>query len=162
MAGSRSEELYTKGLTMGRFEVRKTTQLDVTPERAWDYVMSHDEWRLPYVTAVTKLTEGDTAVGSRFENSLKGGGRTWTVINEITHVEPPRRLTWKQVNEDGPTITIEGNYLIEPAEGGSTFTMHNIFETTGRAAGPTWFNKWILERMAYPRFFKQLREAVRE
>ena len=147
---------------MGRFDVRQTTQLDVTPERAWDYVMSHDEWRLPYVTAVTMLTEGDTAVGSQFENNLPGGGRTWSAINEITHVEPPRRLAWKQVNKDGPTSTVEGHYLIEPAEGGSTFTMHNILETNGRAAGPVWLNKWILERRVYPRFFKQLREAVRE
>lgn len=145
---------------MGRFETRMKTQLSATSERAWDYLMSHDEWRLPYVPSVTKLTPGDTGVGSRFENSVRGGGRKWTVINEITKMEPPRRLTWKQVNEDGPTVTIEGNYLLEPAGVRTIFTLHSILETTGPGAGPAWLNKWILERRVYPRFFRQLRQAL--
>ncbi len=145
---------------MGRFEVRTETELNVTPERAWEYLMSHDEWRLPYVPAVTKLTEGDIRAGSRFENRVRGGGRSWTVVNEITQIEPPVRLTWKQVNEGGPTTTIQGNYLLEPADGKTIFTMHNTLETTGPTAGPTWLNKWMLEKRVYPRFFRQLRQAL--
>lgn len=116
---------------MGRFEVRTTTPLGVTATEAWDYLMSHDEWRLPHVPVVTKLTEGPTTVGSRFENRVRGGGRSWTVINEITHIEPPERLSWRQVNDGGPTRTLEGHYLLESAGGRSMFTLHTVLETRG-------------------------------
>jgi len=145
---------------VSRFEVRITTRLDVTPQAAWEYLTSHDEWRLPFVPSVTKLTGGDIDIGSRFENKIRGGGRTWTVINEMTRVEPPRRLTWTQVNQDGPTATIEGNYLLEPADGGTEFTLHTVLETTSWGSGPAWLNRWILTKKVYPTFLRELRNAV--
>lgn len=145
---------------MSRFEVRITTSLDVTPQTAWDYLMSHDEWRLPFVTSVTKLTNGDIEVGSRFENVIRGGGRTWTAINQMTRVEAPRRLTWKQTNKDGPTATIEGSYLLAPADAGTEFTLHTVQETTGWGSGPAWLNRWVLVHKVYPTFLRQLRQAV--
>lgn len=145
---------------MSRFEVRVTTRLDVTAQAAWDYLMSHDDWRLPYVPTVTKLTEGEIDVGSRFEDKVRGGGRTWTVINEMTRVEAPHKLTWRQVNKDGPTTTIEGSYLLEPADGGTDFTLHGVYETNGSGSGPAWLNRWILTKRVYPRFLRQLRSAV--
>jgi hypothetical protein len=101
-------------------------------------------------------------VGSRFENKLKGGGRSWTVINEITDYEPPHKLSWKQTNDEGPTRTIQGRYLLESVDGITTFTLHTTLETRGMSAGPVWFNKWILERQVYPRFLSQLRQALGE
>jgi hypothetical protein len=145
---------------MGRFEVKTKTRLDVPIKAAWDYLMTHDDWRRPYVSAVIKLTEGEVQVGSRFENQIRGGGRRWTVINEMTRVEPPRRLTWRQVNKAGPTITVEGNYLLEAADDRTEFTMHNVLETVGWRSGPVWLNRWILEKRVYPTFFKHLRQAL--
>jgi hypothetical protein len=147
---------------MGIFEAKVTAQLGVDVSDAWDYVMTHDDWRLPYVLSVSKLTEGDADVGSRFENKLKGGGRSWTVINEITSYEPPHKLSWKQTNDEGPTKTIKGTYLLESVDGATTFTLHTTLETRGMSAGPVWLNKWILVRQVYPRFLSQLRQALDE
>lgn len=147
---------------MGRFEVKVKTRLNAPTQAVWDYLMSHDDWRRPYVTVVTKLTEGAIRVGSRFENHLQGGGRRWTVINEMTRVEPPHRLTWRQANKAGPTTTVEGNYLLEPTDSGTEFTMHNVLETVGWTSGPVWLNRWILEKRVYPTFFRQLRQALDE
>ena len=147
---------------MGRFEVKVRTRLNAPTQSVWDYLMTHDEWRRPYVPVVTKLTEGAIRVGSRFENHVEGGGRRWTVINEMTRVEPPHRLTWRQANNAGPTTTIEGNYLLEATDGGTEFTMHNVLETVGWMSGPVWLNRWILEKRVYPTFFRQLRQALDE
>lgn len=145
---------------MSRFEVSVATRLDVSSGAAWEYLMSHDEWRLPYVQKVTALTDGSIGVGSRFENQLRGGGRTWTVINEMTRVDPPRQLTWRQVNKDGPTTTIEGNYLLEAVDGAVDFTLHGVSETNGFGSGPAWLNRWILSKKVYPRFLENLRQAL--
>jgi uncharacterized protein YndB with AHSA1/START domain len=145
---------------MGRFEVKVKTRLNASTQAVWDYLMTHDEWRRPYVPVVTKLTEGAIRVGSRFENHVRGGGRQWTVINEMTRVEPPHRLTWRQANKAGPTTTVEGNYLLEATDSGTEFTMHNILETVGWRSGPVWFNRWILQKRVYPTFFRQLRQAL--
>lgn len=145
---------------MGRFEVKLKTRLNAPIQVVWDYLMTHDEWRRPYVPVVTRLTEGEIQVGSRFENHVRGGGRRWTVINEMTGVEPPHRLTWRQVNTAGPTTTVEGNYLLEPADNGTEFTMHNVLETAGWTSGPVWLNRWILEKRVYPTFFKNLRQTL--
>lgn len=145
---------------MDRFNVAATTRLDVSPEAAWEHLMSHDEWRLPYVREVTALTDGPIRVGSRFDDRLRGGGRRWTVTNEITRVDPPHRLTWRQVDGDGPTTTIEGNYLLEPTGDATDFILHGLFETTGFGSGPVWLNRWILSRRVYPRFLDNLREAL--
>ena len=147
---------------MGRFEVTMKTRLNAPIHVAWNYLMTHDEWRRPYVTSVTKLTDGETDVESRFENQVRGGGRRWTVINELTRIEPPHRLTWRQVNNAGPTNTVEGNYLLETADTGAEFTMRNVLETGGLRSGPVWLNRWILEKRVYPRFFRQLRQAFDE
>lgn len=145
---------------MGRFEAKVMTRLNAPIQTVWDYLMSHDEWRRSYVPVVAKLTEGETRVGSRFENHVQGGGRRWTVINEITRIEPPHRLTWKQANQAGPTTTVEGNYLLEPTDSGTEFTMHNVLETVGWRSGPVWLNRWILEKRVYPTFFRHLRQAL--
>ncbi len=147
---------------MGRFEVKVKTRLNAPTQTVWDYLMTHDEWRRPYVPVVTKLTEGAIQVGSRFENRVHGGGQRWTVINEITRIEPPHRLTWRQANKGGPTTTVEGNYLLEPNDSGTEFTMHNVLETVGWRSGPVWLNRWILEKRVYPTFFRQLRQALDE
>lgn len=145
---------------MSRFEVSTTTRLGVPPEAAWDYLLSHDEWRLPYVPEVTAVTDGPIDVGSRFESRVRGGGRTWTVINEVTSVDAPRRLTWKQVNHDGPTTTLEGSYRLERDGGGTEFTLHGVFDTNGFGSGPGWLNRWILSRRVYPRFLENLEQAL--
>jgi uncharacterized protein YndB with AHSA1/START domain len=136
------------------------TRLNAPIQAVWDYLMTHDEWRRPFVPVVTKLTESEIQVGSRFENQVRGGGRRWTVINEMTKVEPPHRLTWRQVNKAGPTTTVEGNYLLEAADGGTEFTLDIVLETVGWRSGPVWLNRWILEKSVYPTFFRQLRRAL--
>jgi uncharacterized protein YndB with AHSA1/START domain len=145
---------------MDRFEVKLKTRLNAPIQAVWDYLMTHDEWRQPYVPVVTKLTEGEIQVGCRFENQVRGGGRRWTVINEMTRVEPPHRLTWRQVNKAGPTTTVGGNYLLEAADNGTEFTMHNVLETAGWRSGPVSLDRWILEKRVYPTFRSQLRQAL--
>ena len=73
-------------------------------------------------------------------------------------MRPPTELGWKQVNEG--TFVTDGSYRLEPANGGTRFTL----TLTGEGRG---FFKLLEKRFAryqdqkvIPLFLRQLKEAV--
>jgi uncharacterized protein YndB with AHSA1/START domain len=116
-------------------------------------------WRRPNVLSSRKLTDGPLGVGTRFETVNRFLGKKETVVTEITAMEPPTLLRWKQVNKG--TFVADGGYRLEPADGGGTrFTLelsgegHGIIKPFEKA-----FARYQ-QRKVIPRFLRQLEEAV--
>jgi uncharacterized protein YndB with AHSA1/START domain len=116
------------------------------------------DWRRPYVLSSRKLTEGPVGVGSRFETVNRFWGKKETVVTEITAQEPPTLLSWKQVNEG--TLVTDGSYRLEPANGGTRFTLELVGEGRGLFKP---FEKMFAryqDKRVVPRFLRQLSEAL--
>lgn len=115
-------------------------------------------WRRPNVLSSRKLTDGPLGVGSRYETVNRFLGKKETVVTEITELEPPRLLAWRQTNKG--TFVADGAYRLEPAEGGTRFTLeltgtgHGVMKPFERAFGSYQRSRVI------PRFLRQLREAI--
>lgn len=135
--------------------------LDKPVEEVYRFLTDPDRdtnWRRPHVLSSRKLTDGPLGVGTRFETVNKFWGKKETVVTEITSMQPPTELGWKQVNKG--TFVTDGSYRLEPANGGTRFTL----TLTGEGRG---FFKLLEKRFAryqdqkvIPLFLRQLKEAV--
>lgn len=79
-------------------------------------------------------------------------------MTEITAKEPPTLFSWKQVNKG--TFVADGSYRLEPANGGTRFTL----ELTGEGRGmfkpfEKAFGRYQNKRVI-PRFLRQLQEML--
>jgi uncharacterized protein YndB with AHSA1/START domain len=116
------------------------------------------DWRSPYVLSSRQLTDGPVGVGSRFETVNRFWGKKETVVTEVTAMEPPTLLAWKQVNTG--TFVADGSYRLEPANGGTRMTL----ELTGTGRGlfkplEKTFARYQ-EKTVIPRFLRQLQAAL--
>jgi uncharacterized protein YndB with AHSA1/START domain len=135
--------------------------LDKPIEEVFRFLTDPDRdtnWRRPHVLSSRKLTDGPLGVGSRFETVNKFWGKKETVVTEITSMQPPTELAWKQVNKG--TFGTDGGYRLEPANGGTRFTL----ALTGEGRG---FFKLLAKRFTryqdqkvIPLFLRQLKEAI--
>jgi uncharacterized protein YndB with AHSA1/START domain len=116
------------------------------------------DWRRPYVLASRTLTDGPVGVGSRFETVNRFWGKKETVVTEITAVEPPTLLSWKQVNKG--TFVADGSYRLEPENGGTRFTLELVGEGRGLFKPLERTFARYQERTVIPRFLRQLQEAL--
>src|SRR4029079_7966284 len=85
-----------------------TTVLDHPPEAVWRFLTddaNDANWRAPWVEAGRQLTDGPLRVGTRYETLYRFFGRSERVIVEITELDGPRRMAWRQVD----SVTIEEN-----------------------------------------------------
>lgn len=144
---------------MGTFHIAPSVQLEQPLGEVWDFLMSNDHWRRPFVRSVLSLTTGEIGVGSRYENVIAFGPISFVVVNEITRFDPPQRLTWRQVNTT-PITTVEGNYILEPSHGGTRFSLESTAETHGWTAPPAFVAKWSTEKLIARRLFTQLRDGL--
>jgi hypothetical protein len=107
--------------------------LDESPQQIWSFLTSETNdvnWRGPWVRSVRKLTEGPLGVGTRYETIYRFFGRLETIIVEITELDPPRRMAWRQV--DSPTVVSNiGSYDLEPTGSGTRFTVIGTFTSRG-------------------------------
>jgi uncharacterized protein YndB with AHSA1/START domain len=135
--------------------------LDKPIEDVWRFLTDPDRdtnWRRPHVLSSRMLTDGPLAVGSRFETVNRFWGKKEKVVTEITAMDPPRLLAWKQVNSG--TFVTDGSYRLEPANGGTRFTL--ALSGEGRGAFKLLANRFARyqDRKVIPLFLKQLKEAV--
>ena len=111
-----------------------TSILDHDPVTVWEFLTSEANdvnWRAPWVVSVRRLSNGPLAVGARYETVYRFFGRLETVIVEITELDPPRRMAWRQVDSD-TIISNVGSYTVEPLDGGRTrFTVLGTFRSRG-------------------------------
>jgi hypothetical protein len=110
-----------------------STVLHHPPNVVWDFLTSETNdanWRGPWVVSVRKLSEGPLAIGTRYETVYRFFGQRQVVIVEITELDGPRRMAWRQVDE--PTIAFNvGSYQLEPVDGGTRFTVSGTFQSRG-------------------------------
>jgi uncharacterized protein YndB with AHSA1/START domain len=118
------------------------------------------DWRRPYVRSSRKLTDGPVGVGTRFETVNHFWGKNETVVTEITALEPPTLLSWKQVNKG--TFVTDGGYRLEPANGGTRFTLELIGEGKGLFKPLEKLFGRYQDKRVVPRFLGQLSEALAE
>lgn len=144
---------------MGAFTLDEAVDIAAAPGDVWAYVMAHDDWRRPVVVSVVALDGDEMRVGSRYENKIRLMGITNTVINEITVFDPPRRLSWKQVNDDR-VMTKEGNYILEASGTGTKFSIRGTYETSGSAAAFAPLVRLITRRIITNRLLPQLKAAI--
>ena len=84
--------------------------LEKPVEEVWRFLTDPDRdtnWRRPHVLSSRKLRDGPLAVGSRSETVNKFWGKKETVVTEITAMDPPSSLSWRQVNK-GTFVTLSG------------------------------------------------------
>jgi carbon monoxide dehydrogenase subunit G len=115
-------------------------------------------WRRPYVLSSRKLTEGPFGVGAQYETVNKFLGKKEKVVTEITAVEPPTLVQWKQINKG--TFVADGSYRLEPANGGTRFTLELSGEGHGLMKPFQGAFVRYQQRKVIPRFLRQLQEAV--
>lgn len=103
------------------FRVVETVEIRATPEAVWDVISdlsTHPDWR-PAVVELVQLTPGPLAVGAELREVLRWRGRTFELTDEVTRIEPPRRLTiaggWK-------AASFELDLSLEPSPEGTTVT----------------------------------------
>lgn len=110
-----------------------TTVLDEPPEVVWAFLTSDVNdvnWRGPWVQSVRQLSDGPLGVGTRYETIYRFFGLPQAVVVELTELDPPRRMAWRQVDE--PTVVSNiGSYDLEPAAGGTRFTVVGTFTSRG-------------------------------
>ena len=104
----------------------------VSPERLWELLMHPDAdtgWRAPWTRSVRALTQGPTAIGSRYESRYNFYLVVWaTETSEITAMEPPRLLAWRT---EGPRSSGEGRYVLEAVDGGTRFPLSATYAGRG-------------------------------
>jgi hypothetical protein len=110
-----------------------STVLPHSPEVVWDFLTSEANdvnWRAPWVVSVRSLTPGPLRVGTHYETVYRFFGQLQTVIVEVTELDRPRRMAWKQV--DSSTVESNlGSYHLEPLAGGTRFTVTGTFTSRG-------------------------------
>ncbi len=106
-----------------------TTQVNTTPERAFQYVAdfsTHSGWAMDAMT-IEAVTPGPAAVGSKFKHSgteplLRGRLRHQTVT--ITDIEAPRKFGFEA--DDG-RIAIHHEFRFLPDAGGTRIERHLVW-----------------------------------
>jgi len=141
-------------------QVEESIIINRPREEVWAYVVEQDEWRRPDVINVEKLSDGPPGVGTQYKDTVEMMGNEMSVVNEIIHFEPPSKLSWTQVSEQGPIETLEGSYLLEALDGKTRFTLMGTYQASGLAKLLTPLMQWQLQNKIFPRFVRQLKEIL--
>lgn len=112
--------------------VERSIEIGSSPDEVFEYLNSESGWRRPRVAAVRPLDGDPPKVGARYENDLKIGPITITVVNQVLTYDPPNKISWTQPDGRGVVRTIEGNLLVEEVGQGSRVTIRNYYEPIGR------------------------------
>ena len=139
------------------------TVLPVPIEEVWAFLVDDDrdvEWRSPWVRSVRALDDGPLGVGSRYETVYRFFGREEAVVVEITVVDPPRRLAWRQ-GGGGPVTAPVGSYELQTVDGGTRLTIGGSVDGHGLRGLTVPGFCWYLRTLAAPTELRQLQAAIR-
>jgi uncharacterized protein YndB with AHSA1/START domain len=80
------------------------------------------------VLEIKQTTDGPPGVGTVYASTVKDGGVKFKRQFELTELEPPAKIRWREVST-GPVITPEGGYDLAPAgEGKTELSFYNVLE----------------------------------
>jgi hypothetical protein len=100
----------------------------------WTYLddeVKNQAWRGQYVSQVTRLTPGPTAVGTRFQGTMRGG----PYVTEITRFEPPAHYAWKYITyPPGRLRGRDGSYHLTAVGQRTRFELEETLDTVGLLA----------------------------
>jgi uncharacterized protein YndB with AHSA1/START domain len=140
-----------------------SSDLGIDPSRLWEFLTSETNdanWRGPWLRSVRLLSDGPSASGRATQSMYRFFGRDEAVTVELTELDPPHRMAWRQVGA-GSLVVNDGRYDLEPTDVGTRFTV------TGAIASPGWrrlFDPpfgWYLNRAARQQH-RQLAAALRD
>ena len=144
-------------------QVREATRIAAAPERVWPLVSDLDrelEWRSPYLRELALVGGEELAVGARVRGTTKVLGQTDTYVNEITGMEPRRRLAWRGIEASGGA-TSDGSYELAAEDGATRFTLEIFYEPkTLRARVSAPALKAVARRLVARTLLPQLRRAA--
>lgn len=135
--------------------------IDKPVDEVWAFLTEparDTNWRRPHVLSSRQLTDGPLGVGTRFETVNKFWGKKEIVVTEVTEVQPPTLLAWTQVNKG--TFVTDGSYRLEPADGGTKFTLGLVGEGKGLFKSLEKRFARYQDRSVIPLFLQQLKEAI--
>jgi uncharacterized protein YndB with AHSA1/START domain len=110
--------------------IDNTVVIERPVEDVWTYVRdpsNNPVWQGPVVEVRTGAG-GPVEVGSQFQEVLQFLGRRIEVTMLVTELEPMRRSSVRTTS--GP-VPMTGTYLLEPADGGTRFTLSAELEAHG-------------------------------
>ena len=84
----------------------------------------------PRVIEIAKTTEGPPGVGTVFASTVKDAGVKTKREFELTVVDPPGRIRWKELSK-APIVVPEGGYDLKPAGQGTELSFFNELEPHG-------------------------------
>lgn len=145
------------------FQLSDHVLIQRPPAEVWPCVADLDldqRWRRPYV--VELQADGDPLVpGTTITGTTRALGVTDTYRNEITDVDPPRRLAWRGLEASGGLVGVHGAYELEPRAGTATrFRLTITYEArnlVGRMLSPAMA---MFLRRVMRRFMRQVRELA--
>lgn len=134
--------------------------IDRSPTEVWPCVADLEldrHWRRPFVTDL-RADRDPLGVGTLITGTTRAFGQTDSYTNEITAVDPPRRLAWRGLEASGGLLAVRGEYELVPHGGGTQFRLTMSYEAqnfVGRLMAPVMVV--FLRRVVAPRFMRQIR-----
>jgi uncharacterized protein YndB with AHSA1/START domain len=111
--------------------IRASIVINQPIQEVWSYLddeRKNQAWRGQYVSQVTRLTPGPTAVGTRFQGTMRGG----PYVTEITRYEPPEHYAWKYITyPPGQLRGRDGSYHLTLLGQRTRFELKETFDTVG-------------------------------
>ena len=146
------------------FQLSDDVLIQRPPAEVWPCVADLDldrRWRRPYVVELE--ADGDPlTVGTTITGTTRAMGAIDTYRNEVTVVDPPRRLAWRGLDASGGLVGVRGAYELEPHGRGATrFRLTITYEARnllGRLLSPAMAS--FLRRRVLRRFMRQIRELA--
>src|SRR3954471_19299128 len=114
-------------------EFRATTVIDRPIEDVFRFLADgeNDPKFSPRVLEIRKTTDGPPGAGTVYKSTVKDAGMKTQREFELTEVEAPTKIRWRETSKNLVTAA-EGGYDLEPAgEGATKVTVWNQLEGHG-------------------------------
>lgn len=109
-----------------------TVTIDRPIEEVFAFLVEgeNDKRFSPRVLEIAKVTDGPPGVGTVFASTVKDAGVKTKREFELTAVEPPSRIRWKELSK-APIVVPEGGYDMVPAGQRTELSFYNELEGRG-------------------------------
>jgi len=109
-----------------------TVTIDRPVEEVFAFLVEgeNDKKFSPRVLEIAKTTDGPPGVGTVFASTVKDAGVKTKREFELTVVEAPAKIRWKELSK-APIVVPEGGYDLKPAGQGTELSFFNELEAHG-------------------------------
>ena len=105
-----------------------TSEIDRPIEEVFAFLAAgtNDPKFSPRVLEIEKRTDGPVGVGTVFASTVKDAGMKTQREFEITELDAPTRIRWKEISQNAITVP-RGGYDLAPSGTGTRLTVFNEF-----------------------------------